>query len=55
MEAGDQAIAGIHQSSMKTDQPANDGLAMTSDGAFLYCTGILSDGLSQYVSLPKEA
>jgi len=54
MEAGDQDMAGIHQSSQKKAQPANDGLAMTSDGAFLYCTGILSDGLSQYVSLPRR-
>ena len=43
---------GIHQSSVRADKPANDGLAMTKNGDFLYATGILSDGLSQYVLLP---
>ena len=39
----------LHQSTQTVKQPANDGLAMTSDGAYLYCTGVLSDGLAQYV------
>ena len=56
MHYGDPAGSpqGIHQSSVRIQKPANDGLAMTSDGAFLYATGILSDGLSQYVSLPRR-
>ena len=57
MEAGGNGGGdpqGIHQASMTSENPANDGLAMTSDGAFLYATGILSDGLSQYVSLPRR-
>ena len=42
----------IHQAAVRAEKPANDGLAMTKNGDFLYATGILSDGLAQYVLLP---
>jgi hypothetical protein len=54
MYSGDPAGSpeGIQQSAMSTNRAANEGLAMTKNGDFLYATGYLSDGLAQYVLLP---